>query len=281
MSTSAHWRRKKILKTVVHHRSCRVCKWWRKYRQGRPIRPHACVLNHYGSARSIESEAGLQGVREFQKAGLAVDVLEGDGDSSMMAKLSAHGYKIHKKYDKNHCVKSVTTAMYNLKGGKVSKNQENKPAKKIKLSKETIHHLEKTLKNCLARHKGDPVALRENIVCIIPHNSGVHTDCKPEFCGAVRNPEEKYEHKSLPNKQPLKDPVVIEGLTHIFSSLANQSSKLADLGSSQANEHANKEVSRRAPKDTHYGDSQALDFRVNATSLFVNEGRNYIPQVAL
>lgn len=53
----------------------------------------------------------------------------------------------------------------------------------------------------------------------------------------------------------------------------------AELGSSQQCEHANKEVTLRAPKSHHYGNSESLDFRVHATAAFVNEGRSYISQV--
>lgn len=279
MSTSAHWKRKKVLKTLVHHRSCRVCKWWRKFRPGLKVKPHACVLNHRGSARSIESEAGLQAVRQLYQAGTPVDILEGDGDSSMMAKLNEHGYKIKKKYDKNHCVKSATTSMYNIKGGRVGKT--NKGEKSLPISKDTISHLEKCLKNALSRYKKNPVGLRANLLAIVPHNYGDHSGCSPEDCGAVRKPEEKYVHKSLPYKAPLKNLQVKEKLAGIFTSLANRAEQLSDLGSSQANEHANKEVTHRAPKDTHYGDSQSLDWRVNASALFVNEGRSYIPQVSM
>ncbi|XP_060557505.1 uncharacterized protein LOC132717930 [Ruditapes philippinarum] len=48
--------------------------------------------------------------------------------------------------------------------------------------------------------------------------------------------------------------------------------QLADLGSSQQCEHANREVTMRAPKSLHYGNSESLDFRVKATAAFINEG---------
>jgi len=55
--------------------------------------------------------------------------------------------------------------------------------------------------------------------------------------------------------------------------------QLVDLGSSQQCEHANREVTIRAPKNIHYGGTEALDHRVQATAAFINEGRHYITKV--
>lgn len=53
----------------------------------------------------------------------------------------------------------------------------------------------------------------------------------------------------------------------------------ADMGSSQQCEHANREVTLRARKTFHYGESESLDFCVKATAACINEGRDYICQV--
>ena len=260
--TTGRNNRKKIVKTLVHHRTCSVCKWWKRKHPSMPVRSHRCVYNHAGSARSIEAAAGLQGIREFEKEGTPVDTLEGDGDSSMMARLREHGYDVKKKYDKNHAVKNVTSAMY-----------------KLKMSKDVIAHIEKCLKYAIEQNRGDAEGLKENILAIIPHQFGDHQRCQPRFCGEKREPGVKYIHKSLPYKAALTKPDLRNQLEKIFNSVASRSAEYSNLGSSQANEHANKEVSIRAPKNTHYGNSEALDYRVQATSLFVNEGRSYIPQV--
>lgn len=61
----------------------------------------------------------------------------------------------------------------------------------------------------------------------------------------------------------------------------NNAEQMADLGSSQQCEHANREVILRAPKSLHCGNSESLDFRVAATAAFINEGREYIAQTHL
>lgn len=54
----------------------------------------------------------------------------------------------------------------------------------------------------------------------------------------------------------------------------NNAEQMADLGSSQHCEHANREVILRAPTSLHYGNSVSLDFSVAATAAFFNEGKN-------
>lgn len=106
----------------------------------------------------------------------------------------------------------------------------------------------------------------------------VITHCQSRFCGYKRNIHEKYAHRSLPYKGPLKDDNLRTHLEKVFTPIANNAEQYADLGSSQQCEHANREVILRAPKSHHYGNSESLDFRVHATAAFINEGRDYIPQ---
>ena len=78
---------KKVIKTMVSHRSCSVCNWWRRKRPHLPVRSHHCVKNHYGSARSMESCSGVAGVLKMAEEGTPVEYLEGDGDNTLIAKL--------------------------------------------------------------------------------------------------------------------------------------------------------------------------------------------------
>ncbi|KAL4236485.1 hypothetical protein ACF0H5_004871 [Mactra antiquata] len=107
--------------------------------------------------------------------------------------------------------------------------------------------------------------------------------CFAKFCGYKRNPTEKYLHRSLPYKGPIKDGAghLREELDKVFEPVIANAPLYADLGSSQQCEHANREVTLRAPKSLHYGNSESLDFRVNATAAFINEGRSYISQLQL
>lgn len=123
--------------------------------------------------------------------------------------------------------------------------------------------------------------MERNLKALIPHQFGDHSFCKPHFCGYKRSPQEVYPHRSLPYRTSLKDPDLRTKLEKLFAPVTCISNvdRYCDLGSSQQCEHANREVTLRAPKSLHYGNSEYLDFRVMATSAFINEGRKYITQV--
>lgn len=269
MTTQKSSRQKKVVKTIVGHRTCGVCNWWRRRRPGQKVRPHRCIRNNIGSARSMEATSGVKGVQELINEGTPIDYLEGDGDNTLISRLKTElNVEVKKRFDKNHVVKNFTKNLYNLKKEKA-----------IKLSKNVICHLEKCLKYAFSKNQGDCVGMKDNLTAIVPHQFGDHSLCQPRFCGYRRKPGEKYVHYSLPYKSPLHDQTLRQRLQQIFDSLINNAHQYIDLGSSQQCEHANKEVSLRAPKSHHYGNSASLDYRVHATAAFVNEGRQYISKV--
>ncbi|XP_065929397.1 uncharacterized protein [Magallana gigas] len=256
---------KKVVKTVVSHRTCGTCKWWQRNRPGQEIRKHRCVHNHTGSARLMESVSGVQGIKELIDSGTPVDILEGDGDNTMISRIKSElGITMKKRLDKNHVIKNIGKRLYALHG-----------TKGVKLSKTVIVHLQKCIKYALAKNqtKDD---LEENLKAILPHQFGDHSCCAARFCGFKRNPSEKYIHRSLPYKAALKNDQLRQHLQPIFDQVSARAAQYVDLGSSQQCEHANKEVTMRIPKSLHYGNSDALDFRVHATAAFINEGRGYI-----
>lgn len=257
---------KKVVKTVVKHRACGTCKWWSRHRPNLPVRPHRCVKNHQGSARMMESTSGVQGVKELNESGTPVEYLEGDGDNTLIARLKSDlNISMKKRFDRNHIVKNIGKSMFAL--------QEKK------LSKSVIMHIQKCLKYIFAKNQGNRVGMEENLKALIPHQFGDHSLCKPHFCGYKRNPQEVYSHHSLPYRTSLKDPDLRTKLEKLFAPVISNVDQYCDLGSSQQCEHANREVTLRAPKSLHYGNSESLDFRVMATSAFINEGRKYITQV--
>ena len=259
---------KKVVKAVVKHRTCGTCNWWRRNRPNVPVRQHRCVKNHAGSARSMESASGIQGVKELNDSGVSVEYLEGDGDNTLIARLKSDlNMAMKKRFDRNHIVKNVGKSMFAL--------QEKK------LSKTVIMHIQKCLKYAFAKNQGDINGMTENLRALIPHQFADHSLCKARFCGYVRNQSlgQAYSHRSLPYHAPLKDENLRQKLEKLFEPVIANAEQYCDLGSSQQCEHANREVTLRAPKSLHYGNSEALDHRVYATSAFVNEGRNYIVKV--
>ena len=260
---------KKVLKTVVSHRKCGTCNWWRRNRPTQTVRKHQCVKNHSGSARLMESVSGTQGIKELIEEGTPVEYLEGDGDNTLVTRLKSElNLDMKKRFDRNHVVKNVGKKLYGLHHDKDTK-----------LSKSVVIHVEKCLKYALAKNQGDKDALKDNLKALIPHQFGDHSLCKGQFCGFVRKPGEIYKHRSLPYKSALRDIGLRAKLQAIFDPLIKNVEQYVDLGSSQQCEHANREVTLRAPKSHYYGNSRSLDYRVHATAAFINEGRTYIAKV--
>ena len=260
---------KKVVKCKVTHRTCRTCKWWRRFRPGQPVRKHRCVHNHTGSARLMESAGGVQCVKELNEEGTPVEYIEGDGDNTLVARLKSDlNVDIKKRFDKNHVVKNIGKALYALGA-----------TKGVKMSKHVIEHIQKCVRYVFSKNQGNKDALETNLAALIPHQFGDHSKCEARFCGYLRQPDVSYQHRSLPFKAALKDQALRAQLDKIFEPVIAKAWQYTDLGSSQQCEHANREVALRAPKSHHYGDSESLDFRVHATSAFINEGRQYITQV--
>ncbi len=116
---------------------------------------------------------------------------------------------------------------------------------------------------------------------LVPHQFGNHYKCQPVWCGFKRSSDTTtYQHRSLPYKASLRDPILRTKLEALFQPIINRSDQYVDLGSSQQCEHANREVTLKVPKNIHYGGSAGLDYRVQATTAFVNEGRHYLSQVS-
>lgn len=71
----------------------------------------------------------------------------------------------------------------------------------------------------------------------------------------------------------LKNYQLRQHLQPIFDQVSARMCQYVNLGSSQQCDHAKKEVIMRVPKSLHYGNSDALYFRIHATAAFINEVR--------
>lgn len=40
---------KRVIKSVVRHRTCGTCNWWRRNRPSMPVRKHRCVQNRWNA----------------------------------------------------------------------------------------------------------------------------------------------------------------------------------------------------------------------------------------
>ena len=105
----------KVLKTIVKHRTCSVCKWWKRNRSAQKVRNHRCVMNHKGSSKRTESNSRIQAIKEMISQKTPVDVIEGDGNNTVISWIENElGVRIKKKLDHNHCVKNIVKHLYDL-----------------------------------------------------------------------------------------------------------------------------------------------------------------------
>ena len=89
----------------------------------------------------------------------------------------------------------------------------------------------------------------------------------------------KAKYRSLPYGRPLQGIELQKVLKEFFDSYKGQSEKLANLGSTQANESFNKTVASKAPKSHFYCGTASLNHRVAAGVAQKNIGHSYIAKV--
>ncbi|KAK3704313.1 hypothetical protein QZH41_007491 [Actinostola sp. cb2023] len=174
-------------------------------------------------------------------------------------------YETSKKTDRNHASRTLGNRLYavqkSLKG----------------LTPVVITYILKLFAYCVAKHQGKPEELKRGLKSLVCHAFGDHTHCDSSWCGALKDPS-TYRHRDLPGGKPLSDVnlrAAIEDALNPFDTL-DWAKKLADCGSSQANECVNGVVATKAPKTRHYGASESINFRVAAGVCQYNEDLDYL-----
>ena len=180
---------KKVLNSQTIHRTCGFCKWHKRKFPDKKVPQHRCVWNHRGSAKMMEITGCTAAIKAMKKNGTPVEILEGDGDDTVIPRLAQENIIVDKRYDKNHIVKNFGSRCYDARKECSS------------LSLKIIKHLQKCLTYCFSNNKGDLKGMEENLAAIVPHQFGDHTVCKPHFCGAERKKGKNYSHQSLPYKK--------------------------------------------------------------------------------
>lgn len=146
-----------MIKTLVSHRTCGLCKWWKRKRPFQKVRKHRCVFNHSDSARMMETSSGVQGIKELAKSGTPVEYIEADGDNTLIAQLHIENIFVKKLFVRSHVVKNIGKRLY-------QKQKEHK-----QVSKSVTTHIIKRVKYVFAKHQGDSKGLEENLKAIVPH----------------------------------------------------------------------------------------------------------------
>ena len=93
-----------------------------------------------------------------------------------------------------------------------------------------------------------------------------------------KNPD-THVHKGLPHGKPLSSPTLRTALAKILGVYADNTRKLAPMGSSQHNESFHNTIVSKAPKSRHYGSSESNDLRVASAVCQQNIGHTFVVDV--
>lgn len=233
-----------------------------------PIRlNHECKNKFEGSSKAMESALAIDMTRNLREKGYSISSLTMDDDTTTIARLHTSVDKnINKISDKNHVKKNISKELFKLRD------------KHRTLSTKIIDYIIKDISYAISQNKGNVEGLQHSLDAIVPHSFGDHSSCKDSWCGYLKNPEQ-YVHKSLPYGRDLSDENLRKDLSELLVSYRNNAKKLANLGSTQANESLNQLIATKAPKFKHFGGSSSLENRVAAAVSQKNEGRKYVHQV--
>ncbi|XP_058807184.1 uncharacterized protein LOC131673301 [Phymastichus coffea] len=205
---------------------------------------HDCRLNYLGSAKGMETDAGVQLINHsniLKEAKLQVRVIIGDEDSSMIAAVRKDNPYIYfyKLVDRNHMVKNFGKVLYEM--------QENyKQMKK----KGVVPHIKKCFAYAVSQNKGNSDRLARELRRMPEHLYGRHENCG-FWC------KYKEKHTIL-----LTDENLYTMLVDFFNKYAANAGKFSVAASSQANESFNNVIAHKAHKNQCLRRSEACDFRV-------------------
>ena len=147
------------------------------------------------------------------------------------------------------------------------------------LTSAIINYFLKLFAYCISTKQGESEKIKHGLNSLVCHAFGDHCKCDVSWCGALKDPS-NYKVKDLPGGKPLSDEnlrAAIESAVKPFQT-DEWCEKLANCGSSQANECVNGIVGTKAPKIRHYGSSESLNFRVASGVCQFNEGYGYLTQ---
>lgn len=225
---------------------------------------HECNKNFDGSSKAMESALALDMAKSLRDRGFKISKITMDDDSTTISRMRNNiDPNIMKMSDKNHVRKNMSNALYKL--------QE----KHKSLSTKTINYLLKDVSYAISQNKGNAKGLESSLKAIVPHSFGDHSQCDARWCGYLNDPT-SYKHSSLPYGKDLIGEDLKRDLLDMFCHFSENSEKMANLGSTQANESMNQLI---ATKAKHFGGSSSLSHRLAAAVSQKNCGRKYLSQV--
>ena len=250
----------KVLDYGVRSTSCRKC----EIAGESNAVSHNCGKNHSGSSKSMEPEIAVACFNNATNHGLKYSSYTGDEDTTTESHVKCRvNYETAKKTDKNHATRTLGSRLYSAQ----------------KTVKGLTSVIIKLFAYCILTKQGESDKIKHGLDSLVCHAFGDHCKCDVSWCGALKDPS-NYKFKDLPGGKPLSGEnlrAAIENAVKPFQT-DEWCEKLANCGSSQANECVNGIVGTKAPKIRHYGSSESLNFRVASGVCQFNEGYGYLTQ---
>ncbi|XP_061186226.1 uncharacterized protein LOC133194248 [Saccostrea echinata] len=215
----------------------------------------------------MEPDIVVEMVRENNAKGIKTSTIIGDDDSTTISRLKREvDPQIEKLSDMNHVKKNLANHLYTLQ--KIHRT----------LSVKVIRYIQKCWNYMIAQNVGNPDGVSVGLDAMSKHPFGDHSSCG-DWCAHIKNPNTKF--KSLPYGKCLTDQGLQTSLSELFSRYKDHCQKLAEMGSTQANESLNMTISSKAPKRYHFSGSASLNYRVAAGVAQKNIGHGYITKFTM
>ncbi|XP_062603897.1 uncharacterized protein LOC134265692 isoform X2 [Saccostrea cucullata] len=259
---------KKCLSYGIACKTCRKCRNRKSSsRKNSSKTTHRCRRNWSGSAKGMEPFLTVQCLKSLKEKGLGVKTLIMDDDTTTFVRAKkAISDQLEKCSDKSHIVRNFNNSLHKVKDGHKNFSTAN------------INYFKKCFSYAIEQNKENVEGIRQNLLATVPHAFGDHSGCNEVWCGYIKSPD-TYQHKSFPSGKSLQGDKLKETLLELFTKHAENAEKLANLGSSNANENLNQIIAKKAPKSQHYSGSDSLSFRVAAAISQKNEGHGFIVEV--
>ena len=229
---------------------------------------HDCRRNHSGSSKSMEPEIAVVCFNNAPNHGIKYSSYTGDEDATTESHIKYRvNYDTAKKTDKNHATRTLGSRLYGAQNTVKG------------LTFVVINYILKLFSYCVLQNQGKPEKLKQGMKSLVCHAFGEHGECDATWCGALKDPS-NYQYKDLPGGKQLSDDNLRAAIENAIKPFQTDEwcEKLANCGSSQANECVNGVVATKAPKIRHYGSSESLNFRVASGVCQFNEGHEYLIQ---
>lgn len=178
---------RKVIYADTRITTCYVCQ--KKRNLDVPIPNHKCFKNWEKSATAMESDIILAGFSSSIKMyNLVYYRFIGDGDSSVYSKVVKiyNGMEVQKIECMNHVVKNLTTRLIEVGRNQVKGNDAKKIPldERSKIAKDLIR-IRTGIKCAIIYNKKQNnhwTKLREDILNVVRHVFGEHSNCKEYFC---------------------------------------------------------------------------------------------------